>query len=218
MTVPERPKLYHIVHVDRLPSIVRDGYLWCDEEISRRSPEGTIIGMNAIKERRMKRCSLASHPGLFVGQCVPFYFCSRSVMLYVIYCRNHEELEYTGGQDPIVHLEADLFDTVAWAEENGKRWAFTLSNAGSTYFEDRSDLSQLNEINWEAVMATKWSWGIPCSVKEGKQAEFLVEHCFPWELVSRMGVYSEEIVHKARRALGDTGHRPLIEIHKAWYY
>lgn len=28
MTVPAQPKIYHIVHVDRLPSIVADGCLW----------------------------------------------------------------------------------------------------------------------------------------------------------------------------------------------
>ena len=27
--------------------------------------------------------------------------------------------------------------TVAWAEKNNLRWAFTLSNAGTYYFEDR---------------------------------------------------------------------------------
>lgn len=55
---------------------------------------------------------LNSHPGLYVGQCVPFYFCPRSVMLYVIYCANHDELSYRGGQGPILHLEADLYETV----------------------------------------------------------------------------------------------------------
>ena len=35
MTVPMQPKIYHIMHVDRLPSIVADGYLWCDAEIVR---------------------------------------------------------------------------------------------------------------------------------------------------------------------------------------
>ncbi len=30
MTVPAQPKLYHIVHVDRLRSIVADGHLWSD--------------------------------------------------------------------------------------------------------------------------------------------------------------------------------------------
>ena len=33
MTVPAQPKLYHIVHVDRLRSIVADGRLCCDRAL-----------------------------------------------------------------------------------------------------------------------------------------------------------------------------------------
>ena len=95
-------------------------------------------------------------------------------MLYVIYMANDPELSYRGGQGPIVHLEADFRRTVAWAGQRDLRWAFTLSNAGAYYFEDRCDLEQLNEIDWSAVRANKWSGnGVPVSNKEGKQAEFL---------------------------------------------
>ena len=34
MPMPAEPKIYHIVHVDRLPSIVKDGYLWCDAKMA----------------------------------------------------------------------------------------------------------------------------------------------------------------------------------------
>ena len=30
------PKIYHIAHVDRLASIVADGFLWCDAELQQR--------------------------------------------------------------------------------------------------------------------------------------------------------------------------------------
>ena len=43
-----------------------------------------------------------------------------------------------------------------WAERQGRRWAFTLSNAGSRYFQDRCDLAQLDEIDREAVRARNW--------------------------------------------------------------
>ena len=112
--------------------------------------------MNDIKRRRLTELRLNSHRDLYVGACVPVYFCPRSVMLYVISQANHPQLTYRGGQDPIVHLEADLRATVAWAEEQDLRWAFTLSNAGARYFEDRSDLGQLDEIDWDAVEATDW--------------------------------------------------------------
>ncbi|MEO1020180.1 MAG: DUF4433 domain-containing protein, partial [Pseudomonadota bacterium] len=97
MAVPAAPKLYHIVHVDRLASIVDDGELWCDAEVLARSSPGSTIGMSSIKHRRLTQNTLESHPDLFVGQCVPFYFCPRSVMLYLIYKQNHPELAYRGG-------------------------------------------------------------------------------------------------------------------------
>ena len=218
MAVPKQPKIYHITHVDRLPPIIADGWLWCDAEILRRSPQGTTIGMSSIKERRLY-IPLTSHTGLHVGDCTPFYFCSRSIMLYLIYQGNHPELTYRGGQNPIIHLEADLYRAVAWAERNHRRWAFTLSNAGAFYFEDRCDLEQLPEINWEAVQSSRWGGtGVSPLVKEGKQAEFLMEHSFPWFLVDRIGVRSASIHRRAANALPKDGHRPSVEIVKDWYY
>jgi ssDNA thymidine ADP-ribosyltransferase, DarT len=216
---PERPKIYHIIHVDRLPSVLAAGCLWCDAEMVNRPETGTVIGMNEIKQRRLAELTLSSHPGLYVGQCVPFYFCPRSVMLYLIWQRNHANLSYRGGEGPIVHLEADLQDSVQWADGVGHRWAFTLSNAGARYFEDRSSLDVLHEINWDAVAANNWSGrGVQSSVKDGKQAEFLVEGQFPWELVERIGVRSLDIAQQVSAVLTARAHRPPVEIRKDWYY
>ena len=191
----------------------------CDAEVARRNPAGTAIGMNSIKQRRLNELPLTSHPGLRVGSCVPFYFCPRSIMLYLIYRANHPELAYHGGQGPILHLEADLRDSVAWAERNDLRWAFTLSNAGAYYFEDRCDLAQLGEIDWDAVQANQWSGnGISRSVKEGKQAEFLIERSFAWELVSRIGVHSQQIYGRVPALLQASAYRPHVEIKPDWYY
>jgi len=211
--VPPHPKLYHIVHVDRLQSIVAEGCLLCDAEVVRRNPAGTTIGMADIKKRRLTEIILSSHPELHVGDCVPFYFCPRSVMLYLIYQGNHPELTFRGGQGPIIHLEADLQATVALATGAGQRWAFTLSNAGSYFFEDRCDLADLGEIDWNAVQARDWR-----NCKDGKQAEFLVEQCFPWEFIERIGVYSEQQYRGVVNTLPANGHRPRVEIMRDWYY
>jgi len=219
MPIPENPKIYHIVHYDKLPSIIADGKLWCDAEVIRRSLPGTTIGMSKIKRRRLEELSLASHPELMVGDCVPFYFCPRSVMLYLIYRGNDEELTFQGGQGPIIHIEADLYDSIAWADSVGTRWAFTLSNAGARFFEDRCNLKELNEINWEAIQTNRWSGdGIPGSVKEGKQAEFLIEGAFPWDLVTRIGVYSRPIADRVNTILQRATHKPPVKIIREWYY
>lgn len=212
--VPKNPQIVHIMHVDRLPSLINEGCLWCDTEVGTRALPGTTIGISEIKQRRMAR-PLASHPTLKVGECVPFYFCPRSVMLYVIDRANHRGLSYRGGQAPIVHLVADMRETVRWAEYNGLRWAFTLSNAGAVYFEDRCTLDALGDIDWDAVRARNWSDG---DVKDHKQAEFLVENRFAWQLVSRIGVVTEATGRHVATALAGSSHQPRVEVRRSWYY
>ena len=92
-------------------------------------------------------------------------------------------------------------------ETQRKRWAFTLSNAGAWYCESRYDLAHLSDIDWAAVNATNWS-----QCKEGKQAEFLVEQQFPWELVSRIGVYSQAVCSQVLELLSATKHNLIVEL------
>lgn len=207
-------KIYHIVHIDNLPSIVADGYLFSDAEMKKRLDYGVAIGMNKVKERRLG-LPLTSHPGLCVGECVPFYFCPRSVMLYILHMRNSPDIEYRGGQAPIVHLVSDLQRTVKWAEQNRFRWAFTTSNAGAYYFDDYAKLSELNNIDWKAVQARQWS---DRDVKEKKQAEFLVERCFPWELVEEIGVYAHNQYKQVSDIVELHKQGPVITIQNSWYY
>ena len=211
MPAPNNPKIYHIVNLDKLASIAADGGLWSDVELESRAVPGTVIGMNHIKERR-KSIALPSFPNLTVGGCVPFYFGPRSVMLYMMHVRN-ADLAYKGGQEPIVHLVADLAATVAWADANQHRWAFTLSNAGSYYFEDRTDLGDLNDINWDAVSAKYWS-----SFRDAKQAEFLIERFFPWHLIEEIAVCNEATGKHATQAIAGARHRPYVQIRRTWYY
>lgn len=212
MPMPAEPKIYHICHVDRLPSILDCNGLFSDAKVLELDLPGTVVGMSNIKQRRLNELRLDSHPTLFVGQCVPFYFCPRSVMLYLIHRRN-AELTYQGGQDQIVHLESDLNETVAWANANNRRWAFTLSNAGSYYFEDRADLANLHEIDWDAVQARIWN-----QCKEAKQSEFLFEESFPWGLVRRIGVSNNIVYGQVLNALQQQEHKPTVEVKTDWYY
>lgn len=212
--VLRNPQIVHIVHVDRLPSIIKEECLWCDAEVADRPLSGTTIGIGEIKQRRMSN-ALDSHPGLTVGECVPFYFSPRSVMLYMIDRANHPALTFRGGQAPIVHLVADLRQTVRWAEGNGLRWAFTLTNAGASYFEDRCTLDDLGDVDWEAVKAKDWR---DPAVKDRKQAEFLVENHFAWRLVSRIGVMTEATRRQVVEVLAESEHQPPVEMKRDWYY
>ncbi len=60
MPAPAQPKIYHIVHVDKLASIATDGCLFSDVVMAQRPANGTVIGMNNIKARRMTELTLTS--------------------------------------------------------------------------------------------------------------------------------------------------------------
>jgi len=212
---PDRPKIYHITHADNLARIVADGWLVSDREMLVRGGPDQAIGMSSIKQRRVDELVVDCHPGTRVGDYVPFYFCPRSIMLYVIHCANHSELTYRGGQGPIVHLEGDLHDVIRWADENGRRWAFSLSNAGARYAEFRRRVEELDQLDWDAIANRDFR---DARVKEGKQAEFLVHERFPFDLVERIGVRSVDIQARAAAAIAPLARRPPIEVRPEWYY
>ena len=170
--------------------------------------------MNRIKQRRMA-LPVKCYPGDNVGDYVPFYFCPRSIMLYLIHCGNHPEMTYRGGQGPILHLEANLYEVAHWGDQQSRRWAFTLSNAGAYYTEFRNDFGRLGEVDWEAVSATDFR---DAQAKEGKQAEFLLREFFPWQLVRRIGVIDATVYGQVVRALQGSSHRPAVEVRREWYF
>jgi len=214
MAPPAEIKLYHITHVSNLASIVRDGGLWSDSAMTARRGPSAVVGMATIKQRRLQ-LPVTCHPGDCVGDYVPFYFCARSVMLYVIHRGNHPSLTYRGGQDEIVHLMADMQRVVDWADRDNRRWAFTSSNAGASYCQFYNQIRDLSAIDWSAVQSRDWQ---SATVREAKQAEFLLHDTFPWTLVERVGVRSRRIMALVDNVLRSAPHVPKVEIKPNWYY
>jgi ssDNA thymidine ADP-ribosyltransferase, DarT len=213
MPQPDSPKIYHIVHMDRLESIASDGFLWSDKEILSRTVGGTTIGMSKIKERRL-RLPVKCHSGTTVGEFIPFYYCPRSIMLYLIHMR-HPDVAFKDGQESIVHLEFDLNQVINWANTHRRLWAIALSNAGAVYTEFRKDVTGLAEVNWNAVNNTDFR---TTEVKEGKQAEFLVYQAVPWTLVEHVGVCNGRIQRQVQNLLERFEHQPTTEVRNDWYY
>ena len=140
-------------------------------------------------------------------------------MLYLLHMGNHKGVDYKDGQQNIIHLVADAYNVIEWASQYQVRWAMTLSNAASFYFEDRSTIAGFDEINWQAVSATKWAGnGVSREIKEGKQAEFLIEKSFPWQFVENIGVFSDNIGNQVIRMLSGNEYRPEVSIKRDWYY
>jgi hypothetical protein len=210
---PRNPKIYHITHVANLPSIVNDGFVYSDALMIERGGPSASIGMNAIKAARLTR-SVPCH-GNYVGDYVPFNYCPRSVMLYLIYRANHPDLTYRGGQGPIVHLEADLRNVIDWARRQECLWALSPQNARAEYTTFHSQPNDFDKIMWEDVANPDFRQS---DVRENKQAELLVHGRFPWALVERVGVRSIDILDQTHAAVRDAAHVPKLEIIPEWYF
>lgn len=213
--VPANPKIYHITHVDNLASIAASGQLVSDAIRIAQSVSCSVVGMSEIKRRRLEEIEVSTCSGTKVGQYVPFYFCPRSVMLYILYKANNPELTYRGGQQPIVHLEASFDAAVVWADAQPVPWAFTDGNAGAYVTQFYGRRAELDQVNWAAVTSTNFS---DPRIKEGKQAEFLTFGTFPWTLVEKIGTFDNSIADKVRAAIAGNPHQPVIQVERSWYF
>lgn len=212
--VPANPKIYHITHIDNLQRIIEEGGLWSDREMINQKKFVNPIGLADVKSRRLNKYEVGCHPGTKVGDYVPFYFCARSVMLSVFWYNNLPELKYRGGQEPIVHLQADMKRCVAWAKQDGRRFAFSDMNAGmetAEFFNRRTDLQKLD---WEVIGSTNFSG----DRRHRKAAEFLMHRFFPWDLVENIGVIDQNRARVVRSVIRTAGHQPPVRVERSWYF
>lgn len=206
MRVPSDPAIYHITHIRNLAGIVAAGRVFslaaCDEGAA--TPLN--IGYSHIKLRRRTRpvpCAV----GGCLGDYVPFNFCNRSVMLYVV-SRGHTG--YGGGEREIVHL----CSTVRTAIAGGQPWAFTDRHAEVAHALYYDDLAALGEVDWP-VMGVRF-WNEPQVKAEKRQAEFLAHQYFDWRGILHIGCFDQEIVERVRAIVGPDG--PSVSVRRDWYY
>jgi len=82
--MPANPKIYHITHIGNFDNILSDGVVWSDAKRLKHGIHCEVVGMLEIKRRRLEELEVRCHSGTMVGQYVPFYFCPRSIMLYLV--------------------------------------------------------------------------------------------------------------------------------------
>ncbi|WP_126147193.1 type II toxin-antitoxin system toxin DNA ADP-ribosyl transferase DarT [Synechococcus elongatus] len=215
VSVPPDPKIYHITHINNLLNIAVSGGLVSDAKRLASGLSCSIVGMSNIKQRRLEVIEVSCHPGTKVGEYVPFYFCPRSIMLYILHKGNHPDVSYSGGQAPIVHLQADFNKVINWANSNSIPWAFSSGNAGAYVTSFYNQLSMLSQIDWVAVGARNFS---NAKIKEGKQAEFLMRNDFPWTLIEKIGTIDSTIATQVQKLLGGVKHQPAITVEPSWYF
>ncbi len=207
MSPLKNPKIFHITHIENLPRILAAGALWSDARVRAANAATTNVGLQNLKDRRMRKPVQVGAKGV-VGDYVPFYFCPRSVMLYLLH-RGHAN--YQGGQESIVHLVSDVGAAVSLE----RPWAFTDRNATTDYATHFDDLADLDKIDWSVMPLRIWNDPV---VKELRQAEFLVHDVFPWSAIHAIAVMSLAMRERVDALLAASSSRPPVTVRPDWYY
>lgn len=201
--------IYHITHLRNLPSILQTGRLWSDAQRIQQALGTVNIGHTHIKERRRRR-PVATTTGGMLGDYVPFNFCHRSVMLYVIHRGSVEG--YNEGQEPVVHLVS----SVGRAIGSGRPWAFTDRHADLGYARYFESVDNEGEVDW-GVMPLQY-WANDEETKEKRQAEFLLHDWCPFEIFEQIGVRTQQIADQVEAMLQNSPYTPRVSVKRSWYY
>lgn len=198
-------KVSHITHIDNLNSILAQGCLWSDHKRIELGLVNQNIGYSHIKQRRLVRPVNVATGGT-IGQYVPFNFCPRSVMLFVIH-KGHDD--YQGGQERVLHLISDI-DTIRLTNDN---CFFTDIHADLDYAEQIDDFTRINELDLKRINERYWS-----DFKEEKQAEFLAFESVAWHTIRQIGVKTQAIAEEVSVLLQAVQHKPEVVVRPQWYY
>lgn len=199
-------KVSHITHIDNLISILNQECLWSDYKRIELGLVNQNIGYSHIKQRRLVRPVNVAAGGT-IGQYVPFNFCPRSVMLFVIH-KGHDD--YQGGQERVLHLISDI-DTIRLTNDD---CFFTDIHADLDYAEQIDDFTRINELDLERIINERY-WS---DFKEEKQAEFLAFESVAWHTIRQIGVKAQAVAEEVSVLLQAVQHKPEVIVRPQWYY
>jgi len=212
MQDPHDIPIYHITHIRNLRGIIQAGGLWCDHARLERGIENISIAHQSIKDRRARKQVPVAAGGV-VADYVPFYFATRSPMLYSIHKGN--VACYHDGQENIVYLVSKIGEIC----NCGNAWCFTDGHAEMSLSNFYDDLRHIDQVNWRVMAGTFWH-----DTKEApdrsrqRQAEFLVHHSFPWRKFLYLGVQNPTMAAKVLEEISTAEYQPRIVVKSGWYF
>jgi len=200
--------IYRIVHIENLPKLLAWGCDWAPIRAKAQGFQKKPIHHQDIMDKR-ERAAVCVSPGGVVADYVGFYFGPKSPMLYAV---RQGKVEGYKGQREIIYLTATAEDI----EAAKLPFAFTDGHAIISYVNHYNQLTDLAKLNWNAITAQYWN-----NLVDGRcrrQAEFLIKDHFPLNLLREIGVMDEPMRQKVADLFEPTNFRPLIQVHKEWYF
>jgi len=204
--------LFHITNIDNLESIIRADGLYSKNRVSSLGLSYTSIANENIQEQRTT-LTIPFNPGGCLHDYVPFFFCIRPPMLYLIKQGGVET--YSGNQEEIIYLVTAIELIV----KHSLQFVFTDGHAIMKITQFYDSLDELNKIDWKLIRAKYWADTTDDpDRKRRRQAEFLLYEHLPWCLIKGLVVFNERMLGTVNEILKGHKHVPKVYVKQGWYY
>ncbi|MDX1990574.1 MAG: DUF4433 domain-containing protein [Candidatus Obscuribacter sp.] len=203
--------VFHFTDIENVPRIIETGGLLSRTRIQSDKVSFEDIAYEDIQGSRAT-FNVPCGPKGILHDYVPFYFAPLSPMLSAIH--NGRVPQYTRGQKSIVYLVSS-----AEAIARNRNFVFTDGHGIMRFTAYFNDLSDLNKIDWDIMVAKYWANTLEDGDrKRRRQAEFLVHRDFPWELIDSIGVLNSEIKKCVLEKIKSCAHQPQVKVMEDWYF
>ncbi|WP_460971565.1 DUF4433 domain-containing protein [Spirosoma migulaei] len=189
-----------MTHIENTPHTLKYGIT--HKSSSNANPNFITIGdLSLIDTRNNKQVKVdngnfldLNAPKIMLGSFIPFYFCVRMPMLYVMQNGGNFAEKATPPQD-IIYLACSLINII-----NSKiTYYFSDGHATDnlTSFYDKTKIHDLPSIiDWNSIKSSYWGGQENLNIKRKKQAEFLTSRDLDPELIIGFGCYNNEAKQK----------------------
>jgi hypothetical protein len=199
---PGLPDVFHFTHERNLAAIVRLGELRCH----RTAPCEEDIADVEIKGHRARK-PVPLNPRGVVADYVPFYFATRSPMLYRLVRQGLDQGE-------VVYLRTST-ERLLTTE---RPVVVTDGNAASHITRFHPPERLLEVVDWEIMSARIWAdTDEDGDRKRRRQAELLVHEHLPLEVIEEIGVLDEDGADRVL-ALLDGRRAIAVNVRTGWYF
>lgn len=204
---PNPTPIYHFTHINNLQSLVASGGLISKNAVDAQSIQYKSSAYASVQGHR-EQFPVPVAPYGVIHDYVPFYFNSRSPMLYTVKM----------GNIPGVDMRDVVFfqSTAQTIESAGKAFVFTDGHGIMSLTDYYNKLSEIHNVPWQVVQAQFWS-SYPDGKRE-RQAEFLVQNYVEWALIDTIGVYNQDMKIRVENIIQDLAYKPKVEIKLGWYF
>jgi len=202
---------YRITHIKNLPIILESGIV-CKKN-SKANSKYINIGNPEIIDVRTETPVKIEDYGM-IGDYIPFYFTSKSIMLYNI---------QTGFRHPFVPKRnpSEILVMKFKIEELSSlesKWFFTDGQANDKATTHYNNLTDIDKIDWESIHQNNFSKSDDFDRGRRYQAEFLVKNEVQISHIESLNVYNDKAKEYVEKILKEYNLEIRVNNNKIYYF